>query len=205
MKGFYKTTALVSLLGLGISNISCGELGDARAIHDTLGIGQAMLQPRGAWNLLENGRNYFKEHPVRCVGGAAVAVGILAVGAIIWYRRNVAPAGAGGVAPVPGAPGVAPGAVVAPGVAPVPGAVVAPVPGAGGVAVVAPAGAGGVAPVPGAPGVAPVPGAVVAPGVAPVPGAVVAPGVAPVPGAVVAPGVAPVPAAVDAGVPVPNA
>ncbi|MDR3285152.1 MAG: ankyrin repeat domain-containing protein [Holosporales bacterium] len=29
MKGFYKTTALVSLLELGISNLFCGELGDA--------------------------------------------------------------------------------------------------------------------------------------------------------------------------------
>ncbi|MDR3285325.1 MAG: ankyrin repeat domain-containing protein [Holosporales bacterium] len=100
MKRFYKTALLVSLLG--ISNLSCGELDDARAIHETWRMGQESLQPRGAGNLSENGRNYFKEPPVRCaVGGVAVAVGILAVGAIIWYRsrKNAAPGG--------GAPGAA--------------------------------------------------------------------------------------------------
>ncbi|MDR3285407.1 MAG: ankyrin repeat domain-containing protein [Holosporales bacterium] len=85
MKGFYRTTALVSLLG--ISNLSCGELNDARAIHETWRMGQKSLQSRGVLgNLLERSKNCFKEHPVGCVVVVVgVVVGVVGIGVLTFW------------------------------------------------------------------------------------------------------------------------
>ncbi|MDR3285070.1 MAG: ankyrin repeat domain-containing protein [Holosporales bacterium] len=72
MKRFYKTTALLVSL-LGISNISCGELGGAIAIHETEEIGQARLHfIEGVGELLKNGEDYFKEHLAKWIIVAVV-------------------------------------------------------------------------------------------------------------------------------------
>ncbi|MDR3285339.1 MAG: hypothetical protein LBS83_01500, partial [Holosporales bacterium] len=72
MKRFYKTTALLVSL-LGISNISCGELGGAIAIHETEEIGQAILHPiERVGELWKNGKDSFKEHLVEWIIGAVV-------------------------------------------------------------------------------------------------------------------------------------
>ncbi|MDR3285689.1 MAG: ankyrin repeat domain-containing protein [Holosporales bacterium] len=80
MKRFYKTAALVSLLG--ISNVSCGAARDARAIHETEGIGQAIHPMERVRELWKNGKNCFKEHPVGCVVG--VVGGVVGIGLTIW-------------------------------------------------------------------------------------------------------------------------
>ncbi|MDR3285786.1 MAG: ankyrin repeat domain-containing protein [Holosporales bacterium] len=105
MKGFYKTIALLVSL-LGISNISCGELGGAIAIHETEEIGQAILHPiEGVGELRKNGKDSFKEYlGKRIIGGAIVAV--VGIVAIIWYyrsRKNAADGGAGNGVPAGGA------------------------------------------------------------------------------------------------------
>ncbi|MDR3285591.1 MAG: ankyrin repeat domain-containing protein [Holosporales bacterium] len=106
MKEFYKTTALLVSL-LGISNISYGAAGDARAIHETEGIGQAILHPiERVGELWKNGKDSFKEHPGKwIIGGAIVAA--VGISKIIWNITRPAPpvpAPAPAVVPVPAAP-----------------------------------------------------------------------------------------------------
>jgi hypothetical protein len=79
-------------------NVSCGASRYTRAIHETEGIGQAIHPIERVRELWKNGKNSFKEHPVKWIIGGAVVVGIggLTSWSILslyrWWSNRAAPA-----------------------------------------------------------------------------------------------------------------